>query len=219
MQAQLEFEANVREHTGKGAARATRRAGQIPLIIYGNSKPEVSLCVDANKFTCEYIKGGLMGKVIALKADKKTYFAIAREVQRHPVSDKVEHIDFMHVDEKSRVKVRVPLHYLNLDKSVGLKRGGVLNMVRRHVEVLCKVTAIPKAIDVDVADVDIGTSVHIDDVGLPEGAEATIKRNFVLCTITGRLKEEASTVVAEDAAAEGAEAAEGENTAEAGDKK
>lgn len=203
MQAQLEFEATSRSVSGKGSARAARRAGTVPVIVYGNKKDPVSLAVNANQLTVEYRKGGFMSKVVALKEGKNTLYAIAREIQLNPVSDKIEHADFMHVDAKSVVKVRVPLHFLNVEKSIGIKRGGVLNMVRRHVEMLCNVDSIPKALDVDVANVNIGSSVHINDITLPKGAKPSIARNFVLCSITGRAKEE-EAAPAEGAAAAGA---------------
>lgn len=201
MQAQLEFAAEQRNVSGKGSARAARRAGLIPVVVYGNKKEPVSLSVEGNKLSVEYRKGGFMNKVVALKEGKTTYFAIAREIQLNPVSDKVEHADFMHVDAKSEVKVRVPLHFLNSDKSVGLKRGGVLNMVRRNVELLCNVNAIPKFLEVDIAEVNIGSSVHINDITLPAGVKPSISRNFVLCSITGRAKEEEETPAAAAAGA------------------
>lgn len=192
MQAQVKLEASKRETTGTGAARALRRQGQVPIIMYGNNKESVGLSVDENQLTSEYRKGGLMSKIVAFQTGKEEIFGIAREVHRNPVSDRIEHADFMHVDAKSQVKVRVPVHYTNIEKSVGIKRGGVLNMVRRQVEMLCNVTAIPKSIDVDISKVNIGTSLHINDVELPNGATPTINRNFVLCTITGRAKDDAS---------------------------
>ncbi len=190
MQAQIEFQATTRETSGKGSARAARRSGMVPVVVYGNKKAPVSLSVDANQLTVEYRKGGFMNKVVALNEGKTTYFAIAREMQLNPVSDKVEHADFMHIDAKSVVKVRVPLHVLNAEKSVGIKRGGVLNMVRRQVELLCSVASIPKYIEVDVAGVNIGSSVHINDITLPAGVKPSIARNLVLCSITGRAKDD-----------------------------
>ena len=190
MQAQVEFAAQQRNTAGKGTARAARRDGFVPVVVYGNKKAPVSLSIDANQLTVEYRKGGFMSKVVSLNEGKNTYFAIAREIQLNPVSDKVEHADFMHVDAKSEVKVRVPLHFLNADKSVGIKRGGVLNMVRRNVELLCNVASIPKYIEVDVSEVNIGSSVHINDVALPAGVKPSIARNFVLCSITGRAKDD-----------------------------
>lgn len=191
MQAQVELTSVERPGTGKGAARAARRMGHVPAIIYGNTKAPVTLSVDANGLTNEYRRGGFMNKVVALKTEKNTYFAIPREIQLNPVSDKVEHADFMHVDANTEVKVRVPVHYLNAEKSIGVKRGGVLNVVRRHLDVVCNVRAIPAVIDIDVTNVNIGTSIHIKDIALPEGVRPAIKgRNITICSITGRGKDE-----------------------------
>lgn len=190
MQAQLEFDATYRPTSGKGSARASRREGLVPVVVYGNKKDPVTLNVNANRLTVEYRKGGFMSKVVALKSDKATYYAIAREMQLNPVSDKIEHADFMHVDAKSQVKVRVPLHVLNAEKSIGVKRGGILNMVYRNLEMLCNVASIPKYIEVDVANVNIGSSVHINDIALPAGVKPAAKGNFVICSITGRAKDD-----------------------------
>lgn len=164
MKAQVEFEAVARPVSGKGAARQARREGRVPVVVYGNQKDSVSLTVDANKITQEYFRGGFMNKIIALKADGKTYNAIPRDIALNPVSDKIEHADFMHVDEKSKVKVWVPIHFLNAEKSVGIKRGGVLNIVRHDVELFCNVASIPKYLEVDVLELNIGDSVHISQV-------------------------------------------------------
>jgi large subunit ribosomal protein L25 len=208
MQAQVEFKATERTTIGKGGAREARRQGTIPAVIYGNAKPIVTLNVEGNNLSNEYRKGGFMNKIVALKSEKATYFAIPREIQLNPVSDKVEHIDFMHVDAQTEVKVRVPVHYLNAEKSIGIKRGGVLNVVRRYLDVVCNVRAIPKVIDIDVTNVNIGSSIHIKDIVLPEGVKPSIKgRNFTICSITGRGKDEEEAPVAAAAATAAAPAA------------
>jgi large subunit ribosomal protein L25 len=191
MQAQIEFKAVERATIGKGGAREARRQGNVPVIIYGNTKPAVTLSVEGNSLSNEYRKGGFMNKIVALKSDKNTYYAIPREIQLNPVSDKVEHVDFMHVDAQTEVKVRVPVHYLNADKSIGIKRGGVLNVVRRYLDVVCNVRNIPSVVDIDISAVNIGTSIHIGDVALPEGVRPAIKgRNITICSITGRSKDD-----------------------------
>lgn len=208
MQAQIEFKATERDSIGKGGARAARRAGNIPAVIYGNAKATVTLSVEGNPLSNEYRKGGFMNKIVALKSEKATYFALPREIQLNPVSDKVEHIDFMHVDASTEVRVRVPVHYLNIEKSVGIKRGGVLNVVRRYMDVMCNVRAIPTHIDIDITNVNIGTSIHIKDIALPEGVRPAIKgRNFTICSITGRSKDEEEAPAAAAAAAPAAAAA------------
>jgi large subunit ribosomal protein L25 len=191
MKAAVVFKAETRAISGKGAARAARRAGHVPVIVYGNNKPSVSLNVEARLISNEYFRGGFMNKIISLEVDGKNIFAIPRDIQLNPVSDKIEHADFMQVDEKSVIKVRVPVHFLNTDKSVGLKRGGVLNIVAHEVELLCPVASIPKSVDVDVAALEIGNSVHSRDLVLPNGVSVANKgRDITIASIAGRSKEE-----------------------------
>jgi large subunit ribosomal protein L25 len=171
-----------------------RRNARVPVNIYANSKPNVSLSVETAKITHEYKKGGFMSKIVALKVDGKDIFAIPRDIQFNPVSDKIEHADFLHVDDKSVVKVVVPVHFLNMEKSVGIKRGGVLNIVQHEVELLCPVNAIPKSLDIDTTELNIGDSVHIHNVTLPAGIKPVIKgRDFTVASIAGRSKEEEET--------------------------
>ncbi len=190
MKAAVEFNAQTREHAGKGSARAARRAGQVPVIVYGNGKPNVSLNVEARALSNEYFRGGFMNKIVALKSGSTSIFAIPRDIQLNPVSDKIEHADFLAVDDKSVVKVWVPLHIVNGEKSVGIKRGGVLNVVARRVELLCPVASIPEALDIDVSALDIGSSVHINNVTLPKGVSSASKRDITIASIAGRQKEE-----------------------------
>lgn len=221
MKAAVEFKAEPRTISGKGAARAARRAGHVPVVVYGNGKGNLSLNVEARAIANEYFRGGFMNKLVALNTGNSSVFAIPRDVQLNPVSDKIEHADFLAVDEKSVVKVWVPIHIINAEKGIGIKRGGVLNVVAHRVELLCPVTRIPAAIDVDVATLDIGSSVHLKDLALPEGVTAASKRDITIASIAGRKKEEeetasaapvagavpATTAKAPDAAAAGGKAA------------
>lgn len=200
MKAAVEFKAEPREISGKGAARAARRAGQVPVVVYGNGKANVSLNVEARAISNEYFRGGFMNKVVALKTASSNIFAIPRDVQLNPVTDKIEHADFLAVDDTSVVKVWVPIHVANADKSVGIKRGGVLNVVAHRVELLCPVASIPASIDIDVAKLDIGTSVHLHDLELPKGVAAASKRDITIASIAGRQKEEEADVAAASAA-------------------
>ena len=210
MQAQIEFKASERPVAGTGPARAARREGNVPVVVYGNGKEPVSLAVDANQLTTEYRKGGFMNKVVALKTEKETFFGLPRDLQLHPVSDKIEHADFMHVDETSTVRVNVPVRFLNRERSVGLKRGGALNIVRRAIECFANVKNIPAFVELDLADVNIGDSVHISHITLPEGVSPTITdRDFTICSLTGRSKDKDEAKAAEGAEGEEA-AAEGE---------
>jgi large subunit ribosomal protein L25 len=190
MKAAVEFKAETRETPGKGAARAARRAGFVPVIVYGKNKPNVSLSVEARAISNEYFRGGFMNKIVALNSGKSSIFAIPRDIQLNPVTDKIEHADFLAVDEKSVVKVWVPIHMTGTEKSIGLKRGGVLNVIAHRVELLAPVASIPAAIDVDVSAMEINTSVHLKDLNLPKGVVAASKRDLTIASITGRKKEE-----------------------------
>lgn len=191
MKAAIELKAETRAASGKGAARAARRVGHVPVVVYGNNKPSLSLNVEARVIANEYFRGGFMNKIIALAVDGKNIFAIPRDVQLNPVSDKIEHADFMHIDDKSVIKVWVPVHFLNTEKSVGIKRGGVLNIVAHEVELLCPVASIPSAIEIDIAALDIGSSIHINSVALPKGVASAAKgRDITIASIAGRQKEE-----------------------------
>lgn len=190
MKAALEMKAEARETPGKGAARAARRAGFVPVVVYGKGKPNVSLNVEARAISNEYFRGGFMNKIVALKSGGKDIFAIPRDIQLNPVTDKIEHADFLAVDEKSVVKVWVPVHIINADKSVGIKRGGVLNIIAHRVELLCAVAIIPASLDVDVAALEINTSLHLKALELPKGVVPASKRDQTIVSITGRAKEE-----------------------------
>ncbi|MFM9890475.1 MAG: 50S ribosomal protein L25/general stress protein Ctc [Rickettsiales bacterium] len=207
MKAAIEINAEARKTTGKGAARAARRKGFVPVSVYANGKPNQSLNVEARVLANEYFRGGFMNKIVSLKLDGRDVFTIPRDIQLNPVTDKIEHADFIAVDEKSVVKVRVPVRFLNTDKAVGLKRGGVLNIVRHEVELYAPVASIPTALEVDVAELNIGDSVHLHNMALPEGVSPVIKgRDFTIASIAGRQKEEEEAPVAAAAVATGAAA-------------
>ncbi len=205
MKAAVELNAASRSTVGKGGSRALRRAASVPVVVYAKGKQNLSLSVETGKITHEYMKGGFMSKIVALKLDGKDVFAIPRDIQFNPVSDKIEHADFLHVDDTSVVKVMVPVHFLNQEKSVGLKRGGVLNIVAHEVELFCPVNAIPQSLDVDVEKMNIGDSIHIHNIALPQGIKPAIKgRDFTIASIAGRQKEEEEIPTAAPAAAAGA---------------
>jgi large subunit ribosomal protein L25 len=202
MKAAIEMKAEPRANVGKGAARAARRAGFVPVNVYANGKANQSLNVEARVIANEYFRGGFMNKIVALKAGGKDIFAIPRDVQLNPVTDKIEHADFLAVDDKSVVKVWVPVHITGTEKSAGLKRGGVLNVVSHRVELLCPVTSIPASLDVDVSAMDIGTSIHLGSIELPKGVSQAAKgRDITIASIAGRKKEEEETPAAAAAAA------------------
>ena len=128
---------------------------------------------------------------MSLSLNGKNIFAIPRDIQLNPVSDKIEHADFLAVDEKSQVKVRIPVQFLNAEKSIGIKRGGVLNTVAREVELLCDVAHIPSKLEIDLGPLDIGTTIHIHNIDLPKGVQPAKKGvDYTIASITGRSKDD-----------------------------
>jgi large subunit ribosomal protein L25 len=180
----ITLEAQPRDRVGKGAARATRRAGLVPAVIYGDKKEPVTISLDPKPLTRIYLRGGFMAHLVDLKLDGATHRTLPRDVQLHPVTDEILHVDFVRVGSGTRTHVSVAVSFENQDKSPGLKRGGVLNIVRHEVELVCAADAIPERLVVDVSGYDIGDSIHISAVKLPEGTVTAIAdRDFTIATI------------------------------------
>jgi len=212
-----QLKAETRDGAGKGVARALRREGKTPAILYGAGEAPVSLALGANELKLQYQKGRFRSRLIELSVNGKAVKALPRDVQFHPVTDIIEHVDFLKVDEKTTIRVEVPVKFKEIEKSPGLKRGGVLNVVRHEIEFVCKPSVIPAFIEISVAGLEIGASVHINSVKLPDGVTPVIKRNFTIATIAGRTAEEETPVAAAAVAvpAEGAAAAPAEGAAAA----
>jgi large subunit ribosomal protein L25 len=205
MAGSLDINAEPRTALGKGGARATRRAGRVPGVIYGRGEQAVAVSLDRQELMREYGRGGFFSRLYSLKLGEETLRVLAREVQSDPVTDAPLHIDFLRLTADSRIDVDVPVQFANDEESPGLRRGGVLNVVRHVVELNCRADSIPESITVDLAGLQIGDSVHISAIALPEGVRPTIAdRDFTVATIA------APTVVAEEAAEEAAAAAEEE---------
>ncbi len=207
-----EIKASARAGAGQGAARAVRREGRVPAILYGDGKEPQNLAVDAKEITLLINKGKFLSTVFELDIDGKRQRAIPREVQVDPVKDKPIHLDFQRVGKDSKIRVNVPVRFVNELLSPGLKRGGVLNVVRHQVEVMAPADAIPEYFEFNLEGLEIGRSIHISAVKMPEGVRPTItNRDFTVATVAGhRVEEEAPTGAAAAAAgtpAEGAAAA------------
>ncbi|MAS86753.1 MAG: 50S ribosomal protein L25/general stress protein Ctc [Micavibrio sp.] len=184
MTAHIALDAAKREGTGKGIARALRRNGKVPAVIYGNKETPVSISLDANEVTKQLHKGHFFTSLCDIKIDSKNNLVLARDVQLHPVTDVVEHVDFLRVTEKTRIPVNIAVHFLNEDKSEGLEAGGVLSVARYEVEVMCAALNIPESIEIDLAGTKIGDVIKSDAVNLPKGVEFTISdRDFTIASI------------------------------------
>ncbi len=194
--------ASLRDRVGKGSSRSLRREGKVPGIVYSHGKEAMSIALSANEVTIEYRRGRFRSRLMEIKIDGKVIQALPKDVQFHPVSDQIEHVDFIRVEAGQPVRVQVPVKFSGHDKCAGLKRGGVLNIVRHEIEFVCKPESIPASIELNVSTMDIGDSIHINDVKLPDGVTPVIKRNFTVATIAGRSSaDEEKPVAAADAAA------------------
>ena len=197
--------AEPRERVGKGAARAVRRAGRVPAVIYGDRKDPLTISLDPRDVDRELHRPGFFATLFDVEIGGKKHRVLPRDVQLDPVSDRTVHVDFLRVAQDTEVTVNVPVNFTNDEESPGLKRGGVLNIVRHEIEFSCRADAIPQQIEIDLTGLDIGDSVHISMIQLPEGVTPTITdRDFTIATVA------APSAVKAEAAEEQAAAAEGE---------
>jgi large subunit ribosomal protein L25 len=208
--------AEKRERVGKGSARAVRRAGRVPAVIYGDKKEPLGITLETREITKIVHQPGIFGRLLDIKVGKDSHTVLTRDIQFHPVSDNILHMDFLRVSGSAKVAVAVAVEFINEDDCPGIKIGGVLNVVRYEVELLCPATTIPEKITVDLSGLKIGDSVHISTIDLPDGVTPTITdRDFTVATIAspgGGVKNEdeddAEGDSGGDAAAENAEASD-----------
>lgn len=208
----LELKAWMRARTGKGGARASRREGRIPGIVYGDKTDPQTVAVDYRAIVNQLHTGHFQSTIFMLDLEGTKTRVIPRDVQLDPIRDFPIHVDFMRVGEHSLVTVEVPVRFLNEAASPGIKRGGILNVVRHEIEVRCPADAIPEHFDVDLTGLEIGDAVHSSALKLPEGVKpTTTERDFTVATIVGRAAEEpgpGAAAAAEPGAAEAAVPAE-----------
>lgn len=178
------IEATAREGVGKGAARAARREGIVPAVIYGGNAEPQSIGIKHNVLLKALKKGKFLSTLINVKVDGQDNRVICRDVQRDVVLDLPIHADFLRLTERSRIKLFIPVEFINEDDCPGLRHGGVLNIVRHEVEMNVRAGNIPEKLVVDLAPLDIGDVAHISDVELPAGASLVISdRDFSIATI------------------------------------
>ena len=217
MSEQLTLPAEQRERAGKGASRALRRDRRVPAVIYGDKKTPLSIHVDEKSLAKMLSSGHFMNSVVMIEAGGATHRTLPKDIQFHPVSSRPIHVDFLRIGEHSTVTVSVPVRFDNEEDSPGLKRGGVLNIVRHDLELTCDAAEIPDEIHVDLTGLEIGDSVHISNITLPKGAKVTIEdRDFTICTVVApsALKSEDAEGAAEgDVPTVGDEAAAGDDAA------
>jgi large subunit ribosomal protein L25 len=205
----ISFQAEARDGAGKGPSRQLRRAGRVPAVIYGEHKDQQMISLEARALRRELNNPRFFSTLCSLELGGEPIRVLPREVQLHKVTDEPLHADFVRVSRGTTIHVTVQVAFLNEEISPGLKRGGVLNVVRREIELVCPADAIPEQIELDLAKADIGDSLHISQVTLPAGVHPAIAdRDFTIATIA------APTVVAEEAAEEQEAAHEAAEAAE-----
>ncbi len=183
----VELKATVRERVGKGAARAARREGLVPAVIYGNKQAPESISIEQRIIVKQLNTGSFLSTIYTVDVDGKKTRVLPRDIQVDPVRDFPIHVDFLRVSKESKIAVEVSVRFINEEKSPGLKRGAVLNVVRHDVELLCPIDAIPDEIIVDLEGYQIGDAVHISRVTLPDNVTPTITdRDFTIATIAGK---------------------------------
>ena len=176
--------AEQRERVGKGSARAARRAGLVPAVIYGDKKEPLGINMSSREITKIVHQPGIFGRLLDIEVGGKKSTVLTSDIQFHPVSDNILHMDFLRVSGSAMVAVGVPVEFINEDLCPALKIGGVLNVVRHEIELNCPATAIPEKIIIDLDDLKIGDSIHISAIELPEGVEPTITdRDFTVATL------------------------------------
>jgi large subunit ribosomal protein L25 len=214
----VQLKAAARGRAGKGAARAVRREGRVPGVVYGDKKEPQNVSFAYRDLQPHVNTGRFMATLVDLDVDGTVMRAIPRDIQFEPVRDFITHIDFLRLGPNARIHVEVPVHFKNQDQSPGIKKGGVLNIVRHEIDVYCPADFIPEEILVDLTGLEIGQSVHISAVKLPPNVTPAIKeRDFTIATIASAagLKEAEEEAAAAAAAATDAAAATAEVPASA----
>ncbi|HYD24275.1 MAG TPA: 50S ribosomal protein L25/general stress protein Ctc [Croceibacterium sp.] len=212
----LTLPAELRERAGKGASRALRREGRVPAVIYGGKEQPVAIHVEAKELMRQLGTGHFMNSIVMVEVGGRSVRALPKDVALHPVTDRPTHVDFLRLSKDAKIQVAVPVVFANEDDSPGLKKGGVLNIVRHELELVCESDKIPDEISLDLAGLDIGDSIHISHVTLPEGSTSAITdRDFTIATVVApsAMKQEAAPVTEGEAPETEAEA-EGEDEAE-----
>ncbi|MBS7668849.1 50S ribosomal protein L25/general stress protein Ctc [Croceicoccus gelatinilyticus] len=202
MSDQLTLTAEARERAGKGASRALRREGRVPAVIYGGKEEPQTIHVEERALVKLLNTGHFSNSIIMIDMGGKPVQTLPKDVAFHPVTDRPTHVDFLRLAKGAKVDVAVPVTFVNEEAAPGLKKGGVLNVVRHELELVCEADKIPAEIEIDVTGKEVGDSIHISEVALPKGSESAITdRDFTIATLVApsALKK-----------AEGAAAAEGE---------
>ena len=214
----LTLAAETRDRAGKGASRALRREGRVPAVIYGDKKEAVAIHVEARALNKLLGTGHFMNSLVQVEVNGVKTRTLPKDVAFDPVTDRPLHDDFFRLSKGAKVQVNIPVVFINEEASPGLKRGGVMNVVRHELDLMCDADHIPDQIEIDVTGLEIGDSIHISDITLPDGAESAITdRDFTIAGVTApSALKSADDEAAEDEAAASAEADEAAESEEEG---
>jgi large subunit ribosomal protein L25 len=180
----LHLPAETRDRAGKGASRALRREGRVPAVVYGGNEEPLAIHVEEKLLVRQLGTGHFFNSIVEVEVGGKTLRTLPKDVSFHPVNDRPLHADFLRLAKDAKVNVEVPVIFVNEGASPGLKRGGVLNIVRHELALVCDADKIPDDIAIDVTGFDVGESIHISHVALPEGSKSAITdRDFTIATI------------------------------------
>ena len=222
MSEQLTLPAEARERAGKGASRELRRDGRVPAVVYGQKKDPLSIHVEEKLLSKMLSSGHFMNSVVMVDIKGKPHRTLPKAIDFHPVSSRPIHVDFLRIGEHSQVTVAIPVRFDDEEESPGIKRGGVLNVVQHEIELVCDAAHIPDELHIPLDGLEIGDSIHISDVTLPEGSKPAIEdRDFTVATIVApsAMKAEEEEAAAADAVPTGeGEEAEGEGEATEGEE-
>ena len=199
--AEIILNVDVRDGVGTGSARAARRGGFVPGVLYGGDKAPVAISVNEKDFRKSLYTGKLLGHLVTLKYGNVTQPVIAKAIDMDPVTDVPVHFDLFRVDEHQLIKIAVPVHFKNHEASPGLKKGGTLNIVRHDVELSCPADAIPEELVCDLTGLEIGDTIRMSAFELPKGVVASLDRDFVVATLAGSSASASADAAADDAAA------------------
>ena len=215
MSDQLTIAAEPRERAGKGASRALRREGRVPAVIYGDKKEAVAIHVEARALNKLLGTGHFMNSLVQVEVNGEKTRTLPKDVAFDPVTDRPLHVDFFRLAKGAKVQVNIPVVFINEEDSPGLKRGGVMNVVRHELDLMCDADHIPDQIEIDVTGLEIGDSIHISNITLPAGSESAITdRDFTIAGVTAPSALKSSDDEAEESEEAEGEEAEGEEAAE-----
>ncbi len=180
----LTLPAEARERAGKGASRALRREGRVPAVIYGGKEEPTTIHIEEKELVRQLMTGHFMNSIVQVEIDGKSVRTLPKDVALHPVSDRPTHVDFLRLSKDAKIEVQIPVVFANEEESPGLKKGGVLNVVRHELDLICEADKIPSQIEIDVTGKDVGESIHISEINLPEGSTSAITdRDFTIATL------------------------------------